>query len=134
MPAVGLPERRPDRYGMVCRGYLRVPADGVRAGLRSDDGSQLLVGSSRDRQRRIDKQERHSSSPAAGARDQVSTSSGAAPPRLWLGSDSRPYAQVPADFWSCRENGWAALTGPFGPTSGAVVRPLLAADGRRATP
>ena len=106
MPAVGLPEQRPDeKFGMVCRGYLRVPADGVYTlGLRSDDGSRLLVGGTRviDNDETHDKQERRSELALAAGEHAIQVEyfqwTHGATLELWLGSDSRPYAQVPAEL------------------------------------
>ena len=106
MPAVGLPEQRPDeKFGMVCRGYLRVPDDGVYTlGLRSDDGSRLLVGGTRviDNDETHDKQERRSELALAAGEHAIQVEyfqwTHGATLELWLGSVSRPYAQVPAEL------------------------------------
>lgn len=57
LPTVTLPADRPkDRFGLVCEGFLAVPADAVTTfSLRSEDGSELVVdGVSRIRHDTID--------------------------------------------------------------------------------
>jgi alpha-mannosidase len=106
MPTVGLPADRPaERFGMVCRGLLTIPADGVYTlGLRSDDGSRLFVGGTRviDNDGTHDKQERRAElALAAGAhaiRVEYFQWSHGATLELWLGGDRRPYSQVTGDM------------------------------------
>jgi hexosaminidase len=106
MPAVGLPAGRPDeKFGMVCRGFLTIPADGVYTlGLRSDDGSRLFVGGALaiDNDGTHDKQERRAELALAAGRHAIRVEyfqwSYGATLELWLGGPQRAYAQVPPEL------------------------------------
>ena len=107
MSAVGLPESRPEeRFGMVCRGHLAIPSDGVYTlGLRSDDGSRLFIGGDRiiDNDGTHDKQERRAEIALAAGRHAIRVEyfqwSYGATLELWLGGPLRLYAQVPAELF-----------------------------------
>ena len=103
LPAVGLPEPRPDgSFGMECRGLLTIPTDGVYTlGLRSDDGSRLYLGDEMviDNDGTHDKQERRTELALAAGRHAIRVeyfqwSYGAAL-ELWLGGPGLRWSQAP---------------------------------------
>jgi alpha-mannosidase len=106
-PTVALPEARPEeRFGMVCRGFLTIPSDGVYTlGLRSDDGSRLLLGDARviENDGTHDKQERRAELALAAGRHAIRVEyfqwSHGATLELWLGGPQHRYAQVPAEMF-----------------------------------
>jgi len=105
-PTIGLPEDLPEtRFALVCSGYLRIPRDGVYTlGLRSDDGSRLLLGDRRviDNDGTHDKRERRAEvALAAGLhafRVEYFQWSYGADLELWLGGDARAYSQVTGEL------------------------------------
>jgi hypothetical protein len=104
LATVDLPADHPaEKFGLECTGYLSVPADGVYTlGLRSDDGSRLHVDGALviDNDGVHDKQERKGEIALAAGLHEITVGyiqwSYGAVLELWLGADSRPYAEVPA--------------------------------------
>ncbi len=101
---VGVPEKRPaEKFALLCTGYLSVPEDGVYTlGVRSDDGSVLWVDGERliDNDGLHDKQEKRGETALAAGLHAIRLGyiqwSYGAVLELWMGSDTRPWARVPA--------------------------------------
>jgi hypothetical protein len=101
---VSVPEQRPaEKFALQCTTYLDVPEDGIYTlGVRSDDGSVLWVDGERlvDNDGLHDKQEKRGETALAAGLHALTLGyvqwSYNAVLELWMGSEKRPYAPVPA--------------------------------------